>query len=409
MTNTSGKTLWQIFTAAPHRVMFFGGALQVVTVMLWWLVDLSTRFVSGNPIAWSIAPNGAHLYLMIYGVFPFFMFGFLMTTFPRWMAGTEIPANRYIPAFVLMLLGTLMFYAGLCGSKMLIAAGICLSLGGWAIGLHALLQVILNTRVADKRHPILALTAFSLGWCGAAAWLAWLLSEQQVWLNIALQAGIWLFLLPVFFTVGHRMIPFFTASSALRCRIDRPEWPLTVILASSASHAALQLAGLSEWLWLVDTPLALTAFYLSYAWNLLRSLAVPMVAVLHIGVAWLGIAALLFSVQSATLMFSGEIILGLAPLHALTIGFFSTILLGMATRVTLGHSGQSINPQRSTLWLFVVLQITALLRVLSEVLPAEWRATLYVAAAIAWLACFLPWLVFYLPTYLKPRADGISG
>jgi uncharacterized protein involved in response to NO len=292
---------------------------------------------------------------------------------------------------------------------MLIAAGICLSLSGWAIGLYALLQVILNTRVADKRHPILALTAFSLGWCGAASWLAWLLGEQQVWLNIAQQAGIWLFLLPVFFTVGHRMIPFFTASSALRCRIDRPEWPLTVILASSAGHAALQLAGLSEWLWLVDTPLAFTAFYLAYAWNLLRSLAVPMVAVLHIGVAWLGLASLLFSVQSMMLWFSGATVLGLAPLHALTIGFFSTVLLGMATRVTLGHSGLSINPQRSTLWLFVVLQITALLRVLSEVLPAEWRATLYVAAAIAWLACFLPWLAFYLPTYLKPRADGLPG
>lgn len=409
MADTPGKTLWQIFTAAPHRMMFFGGAVQVVAVMLWWLVDLSTRFGSGNPIEWSIAPNVAHLYLMIYGVFPFFMFGFLMTTFPRWMAGTEIPANRYIPAFVLMLLGALMFYAGLFASKTLIALGLCLSLGGWAIGLHALLQVILNTRVADRRHPILALSAFTLGWCGAASWLVWLLSAQQVWLSVALQAGIWLFLLPVFFTVGHRMIPFFTASTALRCRIDRPEWPLTVILAGSAGHAALQLAGLSEWLWLVDAPLALTAFYLSWAWNLLRSLAVPMVAVLHIGVAWLGVAALLFSVQSLTLMFSGQIILGLAPLHALTIGFFSTILLGMATRVTLGHSGQSINPQRSTLLLFVVLQITVLLRIVSELVPGEWRATLYVAAAIAWLACFLPWLVFYLPTYLKPRADGFPG
>ncbi len=409
MTNTASKTRWQIFSAAPHRVMFFGGTLQTVAAMLWWLADLSTRGATGNPIAWSVAPNAVHSYLMIYGIFPFFMFGFLMTTFPRWMAAKEIPARRHVPAFVLMLLGAVTFYTGLSTHPYLLAAGVSLSLCGWAIAWHALLHVILHTPSRDRRHPVIALVALALGWCGAVSYLAWLLSGQQLWLDAATQAGIWLFLLPVFFTIGHRMIPFFTASAALRCRIDRPDWPLTVILASSAGHGVLQLSGLPQWLWLVDAPLALAAFYLAYAWNLLRSLAVPMVAVLHIGVAWLGIAALLFCVQSLALMSSSHFVLGLAPLHALTIGFFSTVLLGMATRVTLGHSGLPINPQRSTRLLFVALQIAVLLRVLCEILPGEWRAGLYLTAAIAWLACFLPWLFFYLPTYLKPRADGLPG
>lgn len=408
---TADKTLWQIFTAAPHRVMFFGGSLQLVTAMLWWLADLATRYGTGNPIGWSIPPNAAHLYLMIYGIFPFFMFGFLMTTFPRWMAAEEIPARRYVPAFILMFTGTLIFYAGLASSTTLLAAGVFISLCGWAIALYALLHVVLHTKSMDKRHPIIALAALALGWSGAAAYLAWLLSGQQAWLSYALQAGVWLFLLPVFFNIGHRMIPFFTASSALRCRIDRPDWPLWVILAGSAGHGVLQFLGASEWLWLVDAPIALAAFYLSYAWNLLRSLAVPMVAVLHIGIVWLGTAALLFTLQSLTLLNShGEhLILGLAPLHALTIGFFATVLLGMATRVTLGHSGMSINPQRSTWILFIALQIAIVLRVLSEILPAEYRANLYLAAAIAWIACFLPWVIFYLPSYLKPRVDGIPG
>jgi uncharacterized protein involved in response to NO len=173
----------------------------------------------------------------------------------------------------------------------------------------------------------------------------------------------------------------------------------------------LQLLELPQWLWLVDAPLALSAFYLGYAWNLLRSLSVPMVAVLHIGVAWLAVAGLLFTVQSLALFSShGEhLILGLAPLHALTIGFFATVVLGMATRVTLGHSGMSINPKRSTWILFVALQIAVVLRVLSEILPGEYRAALYLSAAVAWLACFLPWVIFYLPAYLKPRADGLAG
>ena len=84
--------IWTNFTAAPHRVMFLGGALQTIAVMLWWLVEMVTRYgVAGHPITWSIMPGAAHIYLMVFGLFPSFIFGFIMTTFPRWMGGKEIP------------------------------------------------------------------------------------------------------------------------------------------------------------------------------------------------------------------------------------------------------------------------------------------------------------------------------
>ena len=85
--------LWNSFFAAPHRVMFFGGALQSILVMLWWFIELATRFgIFGKPVSWPIMPVASHAYLMIYGLFPFFMFGFLMTVFPRWMSGREVSA-----------------------------------------------------------------------------------------------------------------------------------------------------------------------------------------------------------------------------------------------------------------------------------------------------------------------------
>jgi len=182
-------------------------------------------------------------------------------------------------------------------------------------------------------------------------------------------------------------------------------------MAGSAGHGLLQLADAYAWLWLCDAPLAVATLYLSWCWNLRRSLAVPMLAVLHIGFAWLGIAALLYTVQSLILLLShGESsMLGLAPLHALSIGCFSTLLIGMGTRVTLGHSGKPINPGRSIQLLFVAFQAVVLLRVLADVLPGSWRAWLYLAAAAAWLACFLPWVIIYLPVYLKPRLDGRPG
>src|ERR1700693_365086 len=136
--------LWNNFTAAPHRVMFFGGALQAMAVMLWWIFEMVTRYgIVGQPIAWTIAPAAAHGYLMIYGLFPFFMFGFLMTTFPRWMNGTEIPPQRYVLAFMLLMLGVAGFYIGLLLDHSILVVALVSTLAGWGVALYALLRVLL--------------------------------------------------------------------------------------------------------------------------------------------------------------------------------------------------------------------------------------------------------------------------
>jgi len=119
------------FTAAPHRVMFFAGALQTIFAMLWWLFELTTRYIfPAQMVVWPLFPTAIHSWLLLYGMLPFFFFGFLMTTFPRWMNGAEIPASRYVPAFVLMLLGALAFYAGLFFGRALIVTATLSMLAG---------------------------------------------------------------------------------------------------------------------------------------------------------------------------------------------------------------------------------------------------------------------------------------
>jgi uncharacterized protein involved in response to NO len=401
---------WNNFTAAPHRVMFFGGAVQVLAVMLWWLFELVTRFgFAGSPRSWSVAPGAAHAYLMLYGLFPFFIFGFLMTVFPRWMNGREIPSRYYVPAFVALLLGAAAFYAGLSGSATMLVIAAASTLAGWGMVLYTLLRVLLDTRHADKRHPKVILAALGLGWCGLAAYLFWLVSGEAAALLFAIQGGIWLFLLPVFASVAHRMIPFFT-SSALQHAVPRPDWPWWTLLVGSAAHALLQLARAPGWLWLSDIPMALAALYLSHAWGLRRSLGIPLLGVLHIGFAWMGIAMLLYGMQSMVAFASGGATYfgGLAPLHALTLGCFATLLIGMGTRVTLGHSGLPMQVDRPIMLMFAGIQLSALLRVAADLLPAQ-AYWLYVAAAAVWLACFTPWVLRYLPVYWRPRADGLAG
>ena len=100
---------------------------------------------------------------------------------------------------------------------------------------------------------------------------------------------------------------------------------------------------------------------------------------------------------------------GLAPLHALTIGCFSTLLIGMATRVTLGHSGLPMKVGRPINLMFIGIQLVAILRVLADILPIQTGHWLYVAAGAVWLACFGSWAVRYFPVYWRPRTDGRPG
>lgn len=403
---------WDVLKSAPHRVMFFGGALQTIAVMLWFMVELLTRYgVFMPPINWTIAPSYAHSYLMIFGMFPLFMFGVQMTTFPRWMKGVEIPKKLYIPAFVLLMLGAVGFYAGLIVSQALLFVAVCFTLSGWGFILYALMRVLLDTPPQDKRHPTIIFGALYLGWCSQFSYLIFLVSDNISWVRFSVEGGLWLFLLPVFATVAHRMIPFFTSNALPQSQMKTSFMALWIILIASAFHCILEFQGSYIWLWVSDFPLALSAIYLSRSWEFGRSLKVPMLSVLHISFAWLSIAMLLFSGQSLVLFLShGNIFIGgLAPLHALTLGFFATFLIGMATRVTLGHSGLPMAVDKPIIIMFSGIQLAAVLRVLADFFPIENRQWLYFAAGAIWLGCFTPWVVRYLPVYLKKRTDGHPG
>ncbi|MDP2806291.1 MAG: NnrS family protein [Gallionellaceae bacterium] len=403
---------WKSFTAAPHRVMFFGGALQALAVMLWWLIELATRYgFVGQQMEWSIAPTAAHSFLMIYGMLPFFMFGFLMTVFPRWMGGKELTAESFVPACILLMVGAVGFYIGLIASNAILIFAVLSTLVGWGLVLHALSQVWLAAPKQDKRHPSAIFVALVMGWLGIASYLVWLMGASDTWLRFSVQSGLWLFLLPVFASVGHRMIPFFSNGIVPPQYILRPFWPWPLLLVGGGLHFALQFSEATDWLWLSDLPMLLAAFYLTYAWGFRHSLRNPLLAILHIGFAWIGIALLLSTLQSAALLFShGEIfILGLAPLHALTIGCFATLMLGMGTRVTLGHSGLPFDIDTSLKLMFVGMQLVAVLRVSADMLPLDAMPWLYCVAALIWLVSFTPWVWRYLPAYWRPRADGRPG
>jgi uncharacterized protein involved in response to NO len=135
--------------------------------------------------------------------------------------------------------------------------------------------------------------------------------------------------------------------------------------------------------------------------------------VLHIAFAWLGLSMLMYGAQSLVFFTSGGelLIFGLAPLHALAIGYFASMVLGMASRVTLGHSGHPLVLDKLSWLLFIGFQAAALFRILPDLLPAAASLAqgLYLLAGLSWLICFTLWAGRYAPFYWQQRADGKPG
>ncbi len=409
---SSPLTRWSVFSAAPHRMMFLGGMVQITLPLIWWGTELAGRYLGLPAPAMGIAPSWAHAWLMLFTPFLFFFFGFLMTTYPRWMGGNAIPRRRYVPPFLLMAGGVVLGDAGLFLGSGVLVLGIALHLAGFFAGWLALLEVYRKAYGrADRYYETHLNIALLLGMAAEACYLGWLMWGDATLLMAALRGGFWLFLLPILFTVAHRMVPFFTSCMFDDYKVVQPRWSLPLMWSGAGSHFLLELAGLHQWLFIPDAALLVSALYLTLNWGFRRSFSQWLLASLHIAFAMLSVGLALLVIQGLWLFVSGEPILGRGPLHLIAIGFMGGMVIAMVTRVSRGHSGRPLVMDRLSLAAFFAVEAAALARTFGE---AGWAVQLSAVnpnllAAALWLAGFLPWALWYGSVYLRPRVDGKSG
>lgn len=406
-TLTSFELPLSLLTSAPHRPLFLAGALAVLTSMTWWALELaSMRFGWHGWPQPTVPPGWGHAMLTQYGMLPMFMFGFLLTTFPRWLNRPSIPPARYIPVAGSVFAGYLLSHVGLLGLPWLLRAGIALMLLGYLVGVTTLAGVLC---AAEKRnqHAWSCLAALCLGVVGLVAFLAFLFGAPAPCARFAVKLGTFGLLVPVYFTVSHRMIAFFSGNVVKGYVVRRPAWSLPLAWPLLLAHLVLDLAHAQAFLWLADAPLALLFGWHAIAWQPWKAMRPGLLAVLHIGFAWLPIAFVLYTAQSLCLFAGHGPVLGLAPLHLLTIGYFGSMLVAMVTRVTQGHSGRPLQMGAVPWVCFALLQGVVLLRVWAEL--ARDGYLWLVIAACGWLVAFLPWVLRSAWIYLTPRADGKPG
>ncbi|MEP7183597.1 MAG: NnrS family protein [Betaproteobacteria bacterium] len=391
--------------AVPHRFFFLAGVVQLAIVSLWWAWTIGARTLPALPALPSAVPDTVlHALLMLTGFCPLFMFGFLFTAGPRWLGVDAPPPAVWLPPGLLAVTAVLAIVPlqlagpGAAGAVRVAAAGYA---AGWVWLALRFLLLLRASAATDKVHATLVLVALAAG-AGAVAAFAVAGPSAFAWMKTV---ALWGFLLPAFVVVCHRMIPFFTASAIPFVSAFRPWWLLAAMFGAPVAHGVLDAAGLARWTWWVDLPAGALMLWLTVRWGLAQSLKNRLLTMLHIGFLWYGIGFALSGVD-ALMMQAGGSGIAPAPLHALTIGFASSLLMAMVTRVSCGHSGRTLAADALTWRLFQLLQLVAVLRVAAVVLPGNVGLA---AAALLWAAVWVPWVARYAPLYWRARADGRPG
>ena len=394
-----------ILFAAPHRLLFLTGIVQLAATMLWWTVALAgLHFGTISPLTEDIPATLLHAPLLIYLVLPPLFFGFLLTVFPRWMGYPNLERRVHAPVAVGYLLSAVLCWAGLLvGKDVLLAGAFIVACLASLWGMFLLASISIRESRDGKSptwHGWSILAAFAFGIAGQFAVIAFMVNPANDTLPFANRIGLWAFILPVFFTVCHRMVPFFAGNVVEGYVRWRPFWLLAAFWVGTVSLVAAEVTEELIVLSLGSALIAAVTALTVWKW-LPRAKAPALLWVLITGFAWAPVGYALAFLGSI----GSEV--GLAPEHALTIGFASSILVAMVTRVTHGHSGRPLYFPVVAWIAFIGMQLAALTRI-AAAMNYETPAWL-VTSAIVFVAAFVPWMLRNGSIYLQARIDGKAG
>ena len=400
---------------APHRLGFFLAMVVLVASGLWWALVQLDRSTGWLALPSVISPTLVHSAVMAFGFIPLFFSGFLFTAGPKWL-GVEAPLAKdlRVPLFSLAA-GWLLWLVGAHLHAGVAWAGLALACFGLVWMTVQFWGRIRRSQAPDQLHARVIGTACMVGCASLAGLLLSLVFEAHAAARAWVFTGLWGFVVVVYVTVAHRMIPFFTSSVLPMIEIWRPFWVLWLMLGIAAFEV---LALWVDWalppprwwtllVMAVEIAVGAVLIWLAVVWGLVQSLKIRLLAMLHVGFVWFGVALIYSALSQGLWLATGQPVLGLGALHALSMGFLGSIMVAMVTRVSCGHSGRALVADDLVWGLFWALQGAVLVRLIAAVQHAPaWLTTL---AAALWAAVVIAWALRYARWYGQPRTDGKPG
>lgn len=352
----------------------------------------------GSLAGWPVLPGVAdalawHKHEMIFGFAAAAMAGFILTAIPNWTGRPPISGWRLAVLVGLWGLGRLAFLLSDWLGPWAVAA---LDLS-FPLGLVAAITRELIAGKNKRNFPILGLIALF-----QAGDLLVHLGRLEIADTTDSGYRLSIFILAMLIAlIGGRIVPNFTRNWLKKKGAEKlPPEPGRVDHAALAVLALLVIAEVVAPEGRITAYIAIAAGLL-HAWRLARwkglsVLSEPLLWVLHLGYAWLAAALVLLGLAGL-----GDVLPDSAALHALTAGAFGTMILAIAIRASLGHTGRPLKAGAGTRAVFLLITVAAAMRVVSPLLGDFGLAALWISGGAWTLACGL-FTVLYFPVFTKP-------
>ena len=367
------------FLSQPHQPFFMLGIINAVFMMLIFALSYKGIF------SLTIDIKTFHVYSLVFLVFTNVFTGFLFTTFPRFNQTDVISKKYYIYIFFGNLLSSLIFLAGSFLLLEMAIIGMVLNFISQLFIVLKLQNIYKNAREVDTSDSFWILNANYIGLISNSLFI--LSIYIPVVLIPSVNIAFYLYLIFLAFSVGQRMIPFFSHSFAPK----NPNFVKIVFILFIAktifASSEIKVAEL-----FIDLILSIYIFLEFKRWELKPLESPAILWVLHLSLLWLPMAFLLSAISLL-----GEIFLETSfyflNIHLLAIGFLTTVLIGFGTRVTLGHSGQPPHGDKFATTIFIFIQAVVLGRALFSLNVAfGWELNfLFDISFTLWLILFIVW------------------
>ena len=405
---------------APHRLGFFCAMVVLAASGGWWALVQLDRVSVSVVLPYTFSPTLAHAAVMTFGFIPLFFSGFLFTAGPKWLGVAPLTTRLLMVPILMQAGGWLLWLTGTHLHLVSALFGLALAWSGLTSMTWLFWRLIWRSREQDQLHARTIGVACLIGCLSLGGLLANLVVGATAVAMACVLTGLWGFVVVVVVTVAHRMIPFFTSSAMPFQTAWRPFWALGLMLVAAVLECIAvwveidgPLHGPMAPVWMLargawELAAGSALLWLARVWGLAQSLKNRLIAMLHIGFTWLGIALVLGGLSQLISLVQDSPVFSLGSLHAVTIGCLSSLMLAMVTRVSCGHSGRAVVADHLVWSFFLLLQLTALLRVAAAAQSAL-AGWLLLPTAVIWAATLLFWGGRMGSWYGRVRADGRHG
>ena len=382
------------FLSQPHQPFFVLSFLNAIVFMFFFAL------FSKGIIDSEIEPVIYHLYSLTYLVFTPAFFGFLFTTFPRFLTTPPIERVVYLTIFVPFAVGSLFFLLGSLFFQPIASFFIFFILMGHALGVNILRKIYKSSKFEDKFDTLWILIFMSFGVLSHLLFYIGYLFNLNGLIKFSVEISIYLYLFMVGFGVAQRMVPFFSNATGLKNRNI-----LKVVTVLLTLHILLDTT-IPHLSFVVDFILVYLIGNEILNWQLPFPNRNPLLWILHLALFWIPIAFLFSGISNFISLFWGVNFLFL-DIHILMLGFLATILIGFGTRVTLGHSK---SPLKADIWakiLFFWTQVVVITRIVTSLIFSfGWDFLFWFDMSITvWLVLFGVWSYRFLKLLIFGRGN----